>query len=100
MSTGNDDLMDMSRERALPARLREMPSRLLSLTAMYADRLVTERLSGAGARKWHFAVLVVLDESGRASQSELSRRTGVYRSDMVAVVNELADRGLVERAPD
>ena len=30
----------------------------------------------------------------------LSRRTGVYRSDMVGVLNELAERDLVERAPD
>jgi MarR family transcriptional regulator, lower aerobic nicotinate degradation pathway regulator len=30
----------------------------------------------------------------------LGRRTGIYRSDLVAVINELASRGLVERAPD
>jgi DNA-binding MarR family transcriptional regulator len=83
-----------------PARLRRLPSRLLTQTAMHADRLVTDGLAAAGARKWHYAVLVVLAESGPASQATLSRRTGIYRSDLVAVLNELGERGLVERTPD
>jgi len=83
-----------------PARLRSMPSRLLMHTAMHADRLVTEGLAAVDARKWHFAALVALHEYGAASQSTLSRRTGIYRSDLVAVINELAERGDVERAPD
>lgn len=83
-----------------PAPLRELPSRLLSLTALTADRLVNEGLAGLDARKWHYAALATLRESGPASQAALSRRTGIYRSDLVAVINELAGRGLVERAPD
>ncbi|MGN9836677.1 MarR family winged helix-turn-helix transcriptional regulator [Nonomuraea sp. H19] len=91
------DAMD---EQETPARLRGLPSRMLSLVAMHADRLVSEGLAGADARKWHYAALVALRDSGPASQAELSRRTGIYRSDLVAVINELAERGLVERAPD
>ena len=45
-------------------------------------------------------MLATLNELGPASQSELSSRTGIYRNDLAAVINELADRGLVERAPD
>ncbi|MFI7417599.1 MarR family winged helix-turn-helix transcriptional regulator [Nonomuraea sp. NPDC049684] len=93
------DMSDAS-DRAAPARLRGLPSRLLAHVAMQADRLVSDRLAGADARKWHYAVLVALRESGPASQAELSRLTGIYRSDMVALLNELAERGLVERAPD
>jgi DNA-binding MarR family transcriptional regulator len=81
-------------------RLRELPTRLLSLAAIHSDRRVNEELARVDARKWHYAVLATLDEFGPASQAELSARTGIYRSDMVAVVNELAGRGLVERAPD
>jgi DNA-binding MarR family transcriptional regulator len=87
-------------DMATPARLRSLPSRLLTHTAMYAERLVNEGLAGADARKWHYAVLVSLQELGPASQATLSRRAGIYRSDLVAVLNELADRGYVERAPD
>jgi len=81
-------------------RLRALPSRLLSQAAMYADRLVSDGLGATGARKWHYAVLVTLREFGATSQAALSRRTGIYRSDMVAVINELADHEYVQRAPD
>jgi MarR family transcriptional regulator, lower aerobic nicotinate degradation pathway regulator len=91
------DAMD---EQQTPARLRALPSRMLSMVAGLADRLVSEGLAGADARKWHYAALVALSESGPASQAELSKRTGIYRSDLVAVLNELAERGFVERAPD
>ncbi|MER7279293.1 MarR family transcriptional regulator [Dactylosporangium sp. NPDC000244] len=81
-------------------RLSSLPTRLLSLAAMQSDRRVTEGLATADARKWHLAVLATLDESGPASQAQLSERTGIFRSDIVAVVNELAGRGQVERAPN
>ncbi|MDJ0347408.1 MarR family transcriptional regulator [Streptomyces sp. H10-C2] len=98
--TGTADMAGSADDQATPARLRGLPSRLLSLTAVHADRLVSEGLAGADARKWHYAVLVALEEFGPASQAALSDRTRVYRSDLVAVINQLADRGLVERAPD
>ncbi|MEU8618045.1 MarR family transcriptional regulator [Streptomyces sp. NPDC048623] len=84
-----------------PGRLRALPSRLLALTSAQADRMVSERLAAeGGARKWHYAVLASLDEYGPASQAGLSRRTGVYRSDLVSVINELEQRGHVARTPD
>lgn len=94
------DPTDGTGDAAPPARLRRLPSRLLTHTAMYAERLVNEELAGADARKWHYAVLAALQEAGPASQATLSRRAGLYRSDLVAVINELAERGYVERAPD
>lgn len=84
----------------VPARLRELPSRLLGQASAHAQRLVAEGLNGADARKWHYAALVALEEFGPASQAALSGRTGIHRSDLVAVINELAERELVERTPD
>ncbi|MFE5294944.1 MarR family winged helix-turn-helix transcriptional regulator [Streptomyces sp. NPDC056632] len=83
-----------------PDRLRGLPSRLLAMTAARADRVVSERLAAEDARKWHYAVLASLDEHGPASQADVSRRTGIYRSDLVAVLNELEERGHVARTPD
>ncbi|MGE5287840.1 MAG: MarR family winged helix-turn-helix transcriptional regulator [Micromonosporaceae bacterium] len=100
MSTKAAGMTHAGDDQETPARLRSMPSRLLSLTAMHADRLVSRGLAGADARKWHYAVLASLREFGPASQAVLSRRTGIYRSDLVAVINELADREFIERAPD
>ena len=87
-------------EGTAPERLRALPSRLLNLAAGYAQRQVGERLATLGARRWHYAALAALDEFGPDSQSGLSDRTGIYRSDMVAIINELTVRGLVVRAPD
>ncbi|MGV9882597.1 MarR family winged helix-turn-helix transcriptional regulator [Streptomyces sp. NPDC003006] len=83
-----------------PDRLRRRVSRLLSQLTTRSDRLITEGLARADARKWHYAVLASLQDFGPGSQSALSGRTGIYRSDMVGVLNELAERDLIERAPD
>lgn len=81
-------------------RLAKSRTRLLSMLATRSDRLVNEALGAVDARKWHYAVLATLDELGPASQAELSERTRIYRSDLVAVINELTAREQVERAPD
>jgi MarR family transcriptional regulator, lower aerobic nicotinate degradation pathway regulator len=92
--------MESVADDATPARLRGMPSWLLGQTAMYAHRLVVESLATAGARGYHYRLLAALEEFGPASQAALGRRTGIDRSYVVEAVNELADRGLVERARD
>jgi DNA-binding MarR family transcriptional regulator len=61
---------------------------------------VGERLATLGSRKWHYATLAALEEFGPDSQSGLSDRTGIYRSDLVATINDLTARGLVVRTPD
>ena len=87
-------------EAQVPGRLRGLPSRLLNLAAGYAQRLVGDRLATLDSRKWHYAALAALEEFGPDSQSGLSDRTGIYRSDLVATINDLTARGLVVRAPD
>ena len=87
-------------EANAPERLRSLPSRLLTLAAGYAQRQVGDRLATLDSRKWHYAILAALEEFGPHSQSGLSGRTGIYRSDVVAIINELTARGFVVRAPD
>jgi DNA-binding MarR family transcriptional regulator len=82
------------------ARLRALPSWLINQVAIAGNRLVAERLSSAGRRRHHYALLVTLAEVGPASQADLSRRIMLDRSDMVAAVNELVDQRLVERTAD
>src|SRR5262249_9477228 len=65
-----------------------------------AHRLLTEKLATAGSRGYHYRLLAALQEFGPASQAMLGRRTAMDRSDVVAAVNELADRGLADRSPD
>jgi DNA-binding MarR family transcriptional regulator len=83
-----------------PARVRTKASWLLNQAAVPANRLLAEALASVDARRYHYVLLAALDEAGPASQADLGRRTTVDRSDIVAAINELAERGLVERAPD
>jgi DNA-binding MarR family transcriptional regulator len=83
-----------------PKRLRTLPSRLTNQAALAANRIVDQALAKAGLRRYHYSLLAALEEYGPASQASLGRRTGIDRSDMVATVNDLAERQLVERAPD
>lgn len=83
-----------------PARLRQKASWLLNQVAIPANRRVADALAGAGVRRHHFSLLAALDEVGPASQAELSRRTTIDRSDMVAAVDDLVARGDVSRTPD
>src|SRR5215467_7929355 len=85
---------------AMPARLAEKPTWLISQTSMHSHRLLTERLAAAGSRGYDYRLLAALQEFGPASQARLGRRTGMDRSDVVAAVNELVGRGLADRSPD
>lgn len=82
-----------------PARLLRLPTLLLNLVASHGNRLVRHRL-GELDRRVPYAVLVVLEEFGSLSQAEMSRRTGIDQSDMVALVAELEQAGMVSKRPD
>lgn len=91
--------MEISHEGA-PARLRALPTRLVDQVALVANRATERALDTTGSRRYHYALLAALGEFGAISQADLGRRTRIDRSDIVATVNELADRGFVERSPD
>ncbi|MFI9414278.1 MarR family winged helix-turn-helix transcriptional regulator [Nocardia gamkensis] len=91
--------MDIAHEDAA-GRLRVLPTRLVNQVALVANRATERALEPTGSRRHHYALLATLGEFGPASQAELGRRTRIDRSDVVAAVNDLAARGLVERNPD
>ncbi|TDD11987.1 MarR family winged helix-turn-helix transcriptional regulator [Nonomuraea diastatica] len=91
--------MENPSEKTL-ARWESLPSWLLTRTAGHAQRLVGDGFSAVQARGYHYRLLATLEEFGPASQAALGRRSGIHLSDMVAAINELADRKLVDRAPD
>src|SRR3954469_19443917 len=83
-----------------PARLKTKPSWLLGQAALAGDRLVNEALAAEGVRKYHFRVLVALEDDGPLSQAELGRRLHIDRSDMAAVAAELEASGYLTRQRD
>ncbi|HEX4678992.1 MAG TPA: MarR family winged helix-turn-helix transcriptional regulator [Gaiellaceae bacterium] len=90
----------MARDDLTPKALRELPSWLLGQTSVHAHRLLTGALSAEDARPYHFRVLASLQEFGPASQVEVGGHANLDRSDVVAAVDELEDRGFVERSAD
>ena len=85
---------------AMPARVLEMPTWLISRAYAHSHRLLAEGFATQGVRGYHYRLLAALQEFGPASQAALGRRTSIDRSDVVAALNELADRGLVQRSAD
>ncbi|WP_026925309.1 MarR family winged helix-turn-helix transcriptional regulator [Glycomyces arizonensis] len=98
MDHGNDLRFD--RGEQMPERFRRQTSRLLGMTAAQASRVAQSAFASVGAHRWHYGVLAALDESGPGSQSQIADRTGIYRSDLVATLNELVEGGHIERSPD
>jgi MarR family transcriptional regulator, lower aerobic nicotinate degradation pathway regulator len=99
MGDANDRVTVRGMELA-PTRLRTLPSWLINQTAIPAQRLVAAGLAERGASRQQYALLAALDERGPASQAALGRTGGIDPSDMVALVNDLVEQGLVARTPD
>jgi DNA-binding MarR family transcriptional regulator len=85
---------------AMPSRILEMPTWLISRAYAHSHRLLAEGFAAAGVRGYHYRLLAALEEFGPASQAALGRRTSIDRSDVVAALNDLAGRGLIQRSPD
>jgi DNA-binding MarR family transcriptional regulator len=85
-----------------PARIRDRPTWLISRTYARSHRILNDAFaaSGTGLRSYHYRLLVALEEAGPSSQADLSRGTGVDRSDVVAVLGDLEQAGLIDRTVD
>ena len=81
-------------------RVAARPTWLLSRANVRAQGLLADAFGAEGVRGYHFRLLAALDQYGPASQADLGRHTGIDRSDVVAAVNELVERGLARRQPD
>ena len=95
-----DDDLRFDHGDQTPERVKAQLSRLVGMTAAQTQRVSSEALRAIGAHKDHFVVLAALAEFGPASQAAVAGRARVYKSDLVAVLNELSDGGWIRRAPD
>lgn len=62
--------------------------------------LTAEVLAPFGLTGRQLAVLIAVDDRVPLSQREVARRLGVDRTTMVGLIDELEDKGLVQRRPD
>jgi DNA-binding MarR family transcriptional regulator len=85
-----------------PNRIRDRITSLLSRNYARSNGLLQDGFAagGDGLRSYHYRLLAALEEWGASSQADLARSTGVDRSDVVSVLGELGERGLITRAVD
>lgn len=86
-------------EFGLPEPLLVLPSFLLAQLAREARR-ISGRVNADGMRMPHVTVLASLEWFGPAAQKDISKRLGIDASDLVSVLDDLEERGLVERQRD
>lgn len=83
-----------------PSRIDHMPTRLLGRANARAASIRVEAFATAGSSGYASRLLASLADEGATSQAELSRRTGIDPSDVVAVISELEARKFVTRRRD
>lgn len=81
-------------------RIQSLPSWLVGRVAARARGLVADALAAEGLKLMHHAVLAATAEYGPVAQAELGRRLAVDPKDMVGILNDLQQAGLVLRTPD
>ena len=83
----------------LPAStpLNERPSFLLSQIGHYAAARFADRLAPLGLQNRHFGLLTHLAAGEGQTQQQLADTMGIHRNVMVGLVDDLEDRGLVQR---
>jgi DNA-binding MarR family transcriptional regulator len=92
---------DPTSAQANPAReLSRRAGFLLVQVGTHAHRLFAERLARLDLHPRHFGMLNHLAASEGQSQQALSIALGIHRSAVVALVDDLEQRGLAERRRD
>jgi DNA-binding MarR family transcriptional regulator len=70
---------------------------LLSQVGAHASARFAERLEPLGLKPPHAGILRVIKQADGLSQQALGERLGIFPSRLVAILDELERRGLVER---
>jgi DNA-binding MarR family transcriptional regulator len=83
-----------------PPTLAHHSLALLDHLARIGRRAAETAIAPDGLRPRHLVVLTLLSEHGPANQGDLGEALGLDPSNVVAVLNELEDRGLATRRRD
>jgi DNA-binding MarR family transcriptional regulator len=73
---------------------------LLKRLGFAAKEQALEAYEPTGLHPYHHAILIVLDEGSRETQGALADALGYDRGQLVGLLDELEERGLVERRRD
>src|SRR5919197_2575802 len=84
----------------LPEELLASVSFLLKRLGFAAKEQTMEAYEPTGLHPYHYAILLVLDEGSRETQGAIADALGYDRRQLVGLLDELEERGLVERKRD
>jgi DNA-binding MarR family transcriptional regulator len=73
---------------------------LLTRLARAANRSLAQALEELGLRSVHFAVLHRLADAGPSSQADLAAGLRIHASNLVRVLDEMEEEGLIDRERD
>ena len=86
---------------------QKLPEELVASTTFLLKRLgfaAKERGMGAyeaeDVHPYHFAILLALDEGGHETQGAIADALGYDRGQLVGLLDEIEERGLIERRRD
>jgi DNA-binding MarR family transcriptional regulator len=84
----------------LPEELVASTSFLLKRLGFAVKEKTMEAYEGTGLHPYHHAILLVLGEGARETQGAIADTLGYDRGQLVGLLDELEERGLVERRRD
>jgi len=84
----------------LPRELRDSTSFLLKRLGFAAKERAMEAFEETGLTPYHYAVLLSLSEDSHETQGAIADSLGYDRGQLVGMLDELEERGLVERRRD
>ena len=95
-----DTKIDTKASRQLPAELVASSLFLLKRLGFSAKNRSLEIYEQEGLNPYHFAILALLDEGLPEAQAAIADALGYDRGTLVGLLDELEEKGLVERKRD
>src|SRR2546421_371995 len=99
--------MSITNPESPPAALPRFPEELVASTAFLLKRLgftakekAMREYESTGLSPYHHAILVALEEDTHETQGSIADALGYDRGQLVGLLDELEERGLVERRRD
>jgi DNA-binding MarR family transcriptional regulator len=100
MSVTSARALETPAQPELPEELLDSTTFLLKRLGFAAKERALEAYEGMGLHPYHYAVLLTLADGSRETQGAIADALGYDRGQMVGLLDELEEQGLVERRRD